>query len=142
MRPDLAPHAVDRDGGAAEAVRDAVAHLCRHLHAGVPHGVFPCRVVALVSPGLIIGLGSFGGKDAPRGFEIDPRLVEACANAAEMLARFGAGIETTIPSPLVDVDGHAGADADCADSDVAIVDAPGLQLGVRIAATGEGLHAL
>jgi hypothetical protein len=42
--------ASDIDRQAAEAARPSVRALRRHLHAGIPHGVFPRRPVALVAP--------------------------------------------------------------------------------------------
>jgi hypothetical protein len=108
----MAPRAADGDGGAAEAARDTVSHLRRHLQAGVPHRVFPRRLVALVAPGLIIGLGSFGGKDAPCGFEIGAGLLEGLRGAAEVLVRLAARIETAIPAPLVFIMGNARTDGD------------------------------
>ena len=54
----------------------------------------------------------------------------------------GNGIEDAGPVPLVDVDRDARPDADSADLDVAIEYAPALLAVIRIAATGEGGHAI
>jgi hypothetical protein len=43
---------------------------------GFPHGIFPRRPVALISPFLKISLGPLRQEDAPSGLEVGVRLVE------------------------------------------------------------------
>jgi hypothetical protein len=50
-----------------------------------------------------------------------------------------AWIEAAAPSPLVDVDGAAGASRDRADMDIAVIDVPAVR-ALGIAAAGKGGH--
>jgi hypothetical protein len=89
---------------------------------------------------LEVGLGQFRQESTPCRLEVGARLVEVGGRAVLALTPVRHRIEAAVPLPLIDMDGHAGADADRADMDVEIEDAPALLGGIWIAAAGEGGH--
>src|SRR3954470_24832574 len=72
----------------------SVVYLISDLLADVLHGVLPRCPVTLVPPGIIVGLSSPHGEDAPSAFEICARLVEARRRAGAMLPRVAARTNT------------------------------------------------
>jgi hypothetical protein len=101
--------ASDIDRQAAEAARPSIRALRRHLHAGIPHGVFPRRPVALVAPCLEVSFRPRRQEDPAGRFKPGARGFERRAGAAATFTRVGAGIESATPFPLIDVDRHTGA---------------------------------
>ena len=101
--------ASDIDLYAAEAARLSVRALCRHLHAGIPHGVFPRAPVALVTPSLEVSFCPRRQEDPPSRFKPGARGFERRAGAATAFARVGARIESATPFPLINMDRHTGA---------------------------------
>jgi hypothetical protein len=85
-RADMFANTGDIDRSSAVASRPPARQLRRHLHAGVPHGIFPCRRVALVAPCLKVRLGPVGQKDGPCGFELGTRIVKGFSRTGPMFA--------------------------------------------------------
>jgi hypothetical protein len=77
-----------------------------------------------------VGLCAFGEKDQPGFLEIGARLVEGGGGAGRAFPWMAARIEAAAPAPRIGVSRVARADRDRADTDVAIVDLPGLLLGI------------
>ena len=64
--------------------------------AGFPHGIFPRRPVALISPFLKINLGPLRQEDAPSGLEVGARLVEGRRRAARAVTDCPRGRESVV----------------------------------------------
>jgi hypothetical protein len=104
---------------------------------GIPHGIFPCREVALVAPFVEIRVSESRPHRAPDGFEVHAGECEIDRRAVLVPAGFDARIEAATPLPLIDVDRAAGAARDRADMHVAVIDVPAAG-AFGISAAGKG----
>jgi hypothetical protein len=104
------------------------------------HSVLPRCPGTLSAVPFKIGLGPLWQEDAPGFVKACPRLIKRRSGAVGVLAGMTARVEAATPFPRIFVMWDTGADRDRADTDIAIVDVPSLNVGFRIAATGEGGH--
>jgi hypothetical protein len=89
------------------------------------------------------GLSAFRQVFLPRSFKLEPRPLERLCRAFDVPPTMvGGRVKAALPSPLIDVDGNAGTDRDCADMHIAAIDVPAWLAGVRIAVAGEDGHTL
>ena len=132
-----------RDGRAAEASRDAGSSRSRQLEPQIMHRIFPCRKIPMPAPGFEIGFGKLGQESLPTGFEVASRPLEVRRRTLVAADdKIGCRIKAARPAPPVNVVWNPSTNADAADANVAIVDAPGFLMGVVAEAAGEGGHAL
>jgi hypothetical protein len=115
--------------------------IMRHVLAAIKAPIFLGGPIPLITPRLKIRLGALRQEHAPCGFEVGARLVERSRGAALMFAGMGPRLKPAAPAPRVGIGWVARADRDRADAHVAVVDQPGLLMGVRVAAAYEGGHA-
>src|SRR6476620_5134333 len=108
--------------------------------ATIPHGIFAFCPVSLITPRLIVGLGSRCREDPPRCLEGGAGLVEGRSGPGGAFARPRAWIEAAAPLPLRGGVGIADAPRDGADVYVAIMNVPAV-LAFGISAAGEFRHA-
>ena len=98
------PSALQPEGGLSEPELEAERSgrdelklpLRRQPFAGFPHGIFPRRPVALISPFLKINLGPLRQEDAPSGLEVGARLVEGRRRAARAVTDCPRGRESVV----------------------------------------------
>jgi hypothetical protein len=68
----------------------------------------------------------FGRLFFPGDFEIGPCLLEGFGRAFDVPPVVRRWIKAALPSPLIDVDGSAGAERDRADMDIFVIDVPAI----------------
>jgi hypothetical protein len=122
------------------ARHERVRHLRRHPLASFPHRIFALGPIALVAPGLIVGLRPLGREYSPCCLEVRARLVKGGGRAVKVLAWFTARVEAASPTPRVLMMRNASANRDRADVDVTEIDVPAIG-ALGIAAAGELGHA-
>jgi hypothetical protein len=103
---DELANAGDINRGAAITSRTAAGQLRRQLYASIPHRIFPCRRVTLLTPFLEVGIGERWQDPPPGGFDVGARLIEVDGRAALVLAPLHARVKATLPFPLIDIGGQ------------------------------------
>jgi len=95
----------------------------------LPHPLLPCVEIAAPAPHLEVRLGLLRSELLPRLVETGTRFLEGLADPVRLLSGVAAGMKPAAPSPLLDIDRHAGPDANVADADIAEKDEPAFALG-------------
>jgi hypothetical protein len=110
----------------------------RRSFTAIETSIFLGSASLMLAPHFEVRLGAPGEERGPRALEGQTRLMKRCDNPVAALARPAAGIEPAAPSPFRSSAETAHAFRDRADVHVAVVDAPGLLAGVRVAAVKAG----
>jgi hypothetical protein len=113
----------------------------RHALAPIEAAILLSGPSFLIAPCLEVGCRSVRQKDPPRGLEIGAGLLKGRCRTTGVFTGSAARIEAARPTPLVDINRHAGADyCDRSHMHVAIIDVPAIG-SFGISAAGEPGHA-